>query len=757
MKKLYLFLLLFLTGTFSATFTSCDSDDDGNGPVIVPANSFAYNRSVQPFASILYVYDEVEGIYTFYFSPSEGITDLDDMWQANDYIRIITPMPAGDVNLLEEGNELSYNELIVSPATAENMVQNSLSLRLPKLSEVKMSLKVETADGQTLDANYSGTCIRITKEREQGPAVELDTPMFSWYIGKSSAGTNNIYMAMGNAPYSIYLGTQFSYKEDADALVLDCFIDSGDEWQTFPTGTFKSSVRYGDHTFHASNSYVLRYEGGSYTQFPITSDVVIEREGNITTITTAYVDGYGVEHEVTFTGDLRVGNGLSMPQNAHLMRDIDFVGYYGEGTYHGDLFKCGSGISEVTIYNEASDNNEPDSYAVNLVLFSTKFLDPKNERKLVEDEYVYSESYEQGTWMPTAELEVLGVIFPFGTYGVFADGSSQTGFYSYATGGTINIKELGNTDYEITFDLVAQSGYNIKGSFTGDIFLTDASNDDENDGSSTLTEDLHLDVDYIQQARCYPQTEIYVAGMGYIPVDEITTIAQPAAIAPCGYQYIDIGLATGTYEHDPTGEYVDPGKLHEGDIIRLDLLVEPGDQDKITTGTYTITRNRYLNTLQPGACYRGYQATDHIGTRWLYISSAIGNGKPRYYHDPNYMVQNDWLNIPSMTGYASLYEGTVTITKADGGDNWYTFEINGEDVLHHKITGSWTGPVVLGGSDTPVADSGKHFDEEDSASSGAIDGGSTTQRKLRKKPIENLREYVTKPVESQPFKRAEFR
>lgn len=28
MKKLYLFLLLFLTGTFSATFTSCDSDDE---------------------------------------------------------------------------------------------------------------------------------------------------------------------------------------------------------------------------------------------------------------------------------------------------------------------------------------------------------------------------------------------------------------------------------------------------------------------------------------------------------------------------------------------------------------------------------------------------------------------------------------------------------------------------------------------------------------------------------------------------------
>ena len=42
-----------------------------------------------------------------------------------------------------------------------------------------------------LDANYEGTCIRITEEREQGPAVVLDTPIFSWYIGQGGAGTND--------------------------------------------------------------------------------------------------------------------------------------------------------------------------------------------------------------------------------------------------------------------------------------------------------------------------------------------------------------------------------------------------------------------------------------------------------------------------------------------------------------------------------------------------------------------------------------
>ena len=38
-----------------------------------------------------------------------------------------------------------------------------------------------------------------------------------------------------------------------------------------------------------------------------------------------------------------------------------------------------------------------------------------------------------------------------------------------------------------------------------------------------------------------------------------------------------------------------------------------------------------------------------------------------------------------------------------------TFEVDGEDVLHHSITGTWTGPVVLGDGVTPVVSSGKEF------------------------------------------------
>lgn len=50
MKKLYLILLLFLTGAFSTLLTSCEKNDENGdgGPVVVPENSFAYNNKVQP-------------------------------------------------------------------------------------------------------------------------------------------------------------------------------------------------------------------------------------------------------------------------------------------------------------------------------------------------------------------------------------------------------------------------------------------------------------------------------------------------------------------------------------------------------------------------------------------------------------------------------------------------------------------------------------------------------------------------------------
>lgn len=709
---------------------------------------------------MVYTVDDESRVYSIYFSPTQGIIDLEAMLLADDYILITTPTPTGDIDLLAQdgGNSLAYKSFKISAETAANVAKSSLSLQLTSQTTVKMTLDAALNSGETLQANYYGTCIRYSEEVIQGEGITLDKPVFSWWRGGTSADTNNYYIAVSDVETVVNHGTSISMRQAGYALVLDCYFNSGSQWKTFPTGTFTESDSNADHTYYDSNSFVAYYDGSTYTTMHLSGDVIISRDENkITKISTTFIDSEGIDHPISFEGDLRVGNGTTMPSLPQLMQDAHIEGFYADGVYEGDIFKIGSGLSEVTIIDEAGDNDLPNSYGLNVAVFSTKFLDPKTERKLVAGTYQASSSGDQGTWMPTTEMTILGMVIPTGTYAAYTpeDDGSQTAYYAYASEGTIEIEDHGNKYYTISVDLESQAGYSITGGIKNyNIYLTDQSDDSENDGSSTLTEDLDLDLDYVEKARCYPQEKIYISGLGYVNVSEVTTVAAPPAPEECGYQYIDIGLVTGTYLHDPTGEYDDPGKLVEGDIFRLDLIVNPGDEGKITPGTYTVSPNRYLVSMWPGVCFRGVQVSEgHIGTRWYEVCSAIGNGYPQYYHDPEYKVVDGWLNVPSVSGYASLYEGTVTITKADGGDNYFTFEIDGQDVLHHKIKGTWTGPVVLGNSDTPVVDSGKHFEAETTTTA------KSEKVATRKSKAPMMRDYVSMDSQSkvQPVPRVTFR
>lgn len=632
------------------------------------------------------------------------------MLLADDYILIATNTPTGDIDLTGKGNSLVYKNVKISSETAANVQSCTFSLLLTSQTTVKLSLDAAMTSGETLKAEYNGMCILNKENAEQGDALELDKPMFGYWRGKSTAGTNNYYLGVSNVNFLVQ-GTSIALLESGYALILDCYLDSGDEWKTYPTGTFAESNKYDDHTYYDSNSFVVYFDGSSYTTMHVSSDVTITRDGNTTKISTTYMDTNGVDHAITFEGDLRFGNSsdTSVPKLPQLMEDVEHKAAYAEGSYMGDLFGTGGGLTLITIDDENRENRITPYYQVTLGIFCQKWSDPKNEMRLEEGTYEFNTTYKKGTWMSPVELELMGMVLPIGTYVYYDDGVSDTGLYGYGVGGTITIKEADAGKYKIDYEIETITGYKVTGSYEGFVTLTDASQDDEDDGSSTLTEDLELDLSYLttanEPARCFPQTQIYIGGLGYRDINDITSFVPPAP-EPCGYQFIELGMATGTYVPDPA--YNDPGKLVEGDIIRLDLLVNPGDDDKITPGTYNISPNRYPAQMWPGVCLRGFQATEHIGTRWLFIGNAIGNGYPEYMKDPIFVTDGP-LNVPSMKGYASLYTGTVTIEKADGGDNYFTFIIDGEDVLHHSITGTWTGPVVLGTSDTPVVSSGKEF------------------------------------------------
>ena len=97
------------------------------------------------------------------------------------------------------------------------------------------------------------------------------------------------------------------------------------------------------------------------------------------------------------------------------------------------------------------------------------------------------------------------------TYVFYDDGVSDSGLYGYCTDGTITIAEADAGKYKIDYDLETVTGYKVTGSYEGSVTLTDSSDDKEDDGSSTLTEDLELDLSYLtaanEPARCFPQTQ----------------------------------------------------------------------------------------------------------------------------------------------------------------------------------------------------------------------------------------------------------
>lgn len=667
-------------------------------------------------------------MYTFYFSPTKGLVDLDAMLLADDYIKIVTNTPTGEIDLTSAGNSLVYKNLEVSSATADKVSRKSLSLQLTSTTTLEMNLDVAMTDGTSLLAAYDGLCFNGETGAD---AITLDKQIFFYYMGdaENGAGTSNYYLAVTNLEDWQGSGENFKPLSEGYILTLDFYGEKGDDWTAFPDGTFTESSGHEAQTYYSASAYsFVTYcaASGTSTDLKLTGEpVTVTRNDNGTvTVTAEFIDVDGNDRTITFTGELNISNGTFTSYLPQIGKDVYFDGIPTEerpgmgatANYYGDLYGVGSGLIEVLMYDTATANNIPGGYAMTVTFCTNTFNDTKNLR-IPEGTYQVNETMGQFTALPGSEVEIplFAIVVPSGTYASYTD-ETETGYYSYASGGTIKVSQSGDSGYyTLEFDLVTRDGYTITGAYNGYIEISDQSEDDGNDGSTNLEENVEMDLSYLPSASCFPRDQIYAAGLGMIDVDDIDNadLFTPVGQA-CGYQVIDIGAATGYFEPNPL--FPERGKLHEGDVIRMDLLVEPGTEDRITPGTYTVTSNRYPAQMKPGVCVRGYTGTEgNDGTRYFALKNAIGNGFPygladEYktdeYRDEYFMIDGP-LNIASVDKFACIYEGTVTISKSDKGENWYTFDIDGKDVLKHTISGTWTGPVYLNGdTSSPVLPSG---------------------------------------------------
>lgn len=178
---------------------------NGNGGTPEPVeleDQILYGKEKADIKSV--IYRDQDGLYTFWFSPSEGITSVSDAEEAGDALVISLSDPSGAVDMEDNLAELTYSDIHVLPASAGDVGSFSLSLDLSAPDKVKLSLDLEMASGKTLRAEYDNVCAEA--EEPASPLenqYELDGEIFpigsavAWYSVSANTTEWTFYTGSG--------------------------------------------------------------------------------------------------------------------------------------------------------------------------------------------------------------------------------------------------------------------------------------------------------------------------------------------------------------------------------------------------------------------------------------------------------------------------------------------------------------------------------------------------------------------------------
>lgn len=150
--------VLFAAGGFA----SC-SDDNEQGeptpPPVVLNNQIELDGATPvDIRSAIYELDDNDN-YAFYLSPTAGITRVEEMEAANDYLRVTVDDPKGLFDPAADAFEFSYGGITVSDRTMSTVESLELEVGYTEASaRLKLVIELKTADERSLRVNYDNTC-----------------------------------------------------------------------------------------------------------------------------------------------------------------------------------------------------------------------------------------------------------------------------------------------------------------------------------------------------------------------------------------------------------------------------------------------------------------------------------------------------------------------------------------------------------------------------------------------------------------------
>lgn len=110
-----------------------------------------------------------DNTYTFWFSPEENITTVEDMEDAEGVLRVVVSKAEGTVAVESELVDLQYEDIHIMPQTMGDVKKCELSVKLASDDHVTVSLDVEMSSGKTLAAEYDNACVKVEPEPEEDP------------------------------------------------------------------------------------------------------------------------------------------------------------------------------------------------------------------------------------------------------------------------------------------------------------------------------------------------------------------------------------------------------------------------------------------------------------------------------------------------------------------------------------------------------------------------------------------------------------
>lgn len=307
--------------------------DPGTGPGTEPEpapvleNQIEYNGGDWTgIRSVIYEVTDPD-LYTFWLSPTEGLTSVVDMVKADDFLLVSARNPQGAVDTEKGEFTVTYGDDVDVSASSDNVKEISLSVSFTAGTPATLGLALDLAltDGTTLKADYDGSCSEAV-EVELLNKYEMDDVVYG--LGSAVALRN---VPEGTTTYYLYTESGMTEpSEDSPAAIV---VHISDEMKGSETPVDLSTVTDGKVQIDMPDGFstvpgpmtgtlsVSEIVDGSHNRLVLSLDVTAGGKRLRANFTNEYT--YGYEASNTFT--------VTRPGSEPLTSDLTKVFLYTSG------------------------------------------------------------------------------------------------------------------------------------------------------------------------------------------------------------------------------------------------------------------------------------------------------------------------------------------------------------------------------------------------------------------------------------------